>query len=230
MKMKTPIVLLHGALGDASQLQPIADALLPGPCLLPDMPGHGTLAGEAFSMDDMVEALHAALLLTGWHKPAVFGYSMGGYIALLHEARYPGYFSAIVTLGTKLAWSPAFAEQEQRVLQAEFLLTKAPELADTLKQRHGALWEQVLSHTAHMMASLGQDPPITGEMLQQVENPVVLGLGERDKMVSVDETTWAADHLRFGRMEILPGVRHPIEQVSLDVLIPWLRSTLQVEV
>lgn len=228
--MKAPIVFLHGALGDASQLQPIAVSLSPESFILPDLPGHGTLAGEAFSMDDMVQALHVALLKTGWHKPVVFGYSMGGYIALLHEVRYPGHFSSIVTLGTKLAWSPAFAEQEQRVLQAEFLLSRAPELADTLKQRHGARWEQVLAHTANMMATLGQDPPLTKELLQQVEIPVVLGLGERDKMVSMEETAWAAEYLRFGRMEVLPGVRHPIEQVSLDVLIPWLRSALGVGV
>jgi pimeloyl-ACP methyl ester carboxylesterase len=227
--MKTPILLLHGALGDASQMQPIAISLNPESFILPDLPGHGTLAGEAFSMDDLVQALHAELLKTGWHKPAVFGYSMGGYIALLHEVRYPGHFSSIVTLGTKLAWSPAFAEQEQRVLQADFLLNKAPELVEMLKQRHGAHWEEVLAHTAHMMATLGQDPPITGELLQQVEIPVVLGLGERDKMVSAEETKWAADHLRLGRMEILPGVRHPIEQVSLDILVPWLRSALETE-
>ncbi|MBK6838777.1 MAG: alpha/beta fold hydrolase [Bacteroidetes bacterium] len=41
----------------------------------------------------------------------VFGYSMGGYIALHLALRHPEQFKGIITFGTKLDWSPEVASK-----------------------------------------------------------------------------------------------------------------------
>ena len=42
----------------------------------------------------------------------IFGYSMGGYVALHAARRHPERIGSIMTLGTKFAWDTPTAEKE----------------------------------------------------------------------------------------------------------------------
>ena len=102
--MPDPIVLLHGALGARDTLRPLADALAP---LLPgDAPvhalefaGHGDtpdpdsdVGAEApFDPGRLAADVADALDARGIARATVFGYSMGGYVALHLAATHPGW-------------------------------------------------------------------------------------------------------------------------------------------
>ena len=48
--------------------------------------------------------------------------------------------------------------------------------------------------------------------------PVLLLLGDRDKMITLEETIAVFNQLPNAQMAMLPGTPHPIEQVDISLL------------
>ncbi|HKP30664.1 MAG TPA: alpha/beta fold hydrolase [Gemmatimonadales bacterium] len=223
------ILLLHGGLGARDQMAPLVaglEATLEAVSL--DLPGHGSadLAGGGFDIQTMrARVVHE---LESWHlgRVAVFGYSMGGYVALEVARRRPDLVSTVITLGTKFDWTPESAAKESRHLDAGTIRAKVPYFADQLEQRHTALgWEAVLTHTAAMMTSLGNDPVLNPDKLREVHCPVRVMVGDKDLTVSVEESLAASRAMERGELEVLPGVAHPFEKAPLDKMV---RSIVEV--
>jgi hypothetical protein len=51
-----------------------------------------------------------------------------------------------------------------------------------------------------------------------IENKVLIGLADKDNMVSLEETTSVYKQLKNGAMYMLPNTKHPIEAVNLELL------------
>ena len=147
-------------------------------------------------------------------KPTVvFGYSMGGYAALLLAARQPANVAGVVTLATKFAWSPETAASETGRLDPQKIRAKVPKFAAQLEERHRGAggWETVLAKTVTMMTELGSKPLIDDALLAKVQARVLLMVGDSDPMVSIDETAAVARKLSRGQLAVLPETGHPIE-------------------
>jgi pimeloyl-ACP methyl ester carboxylesterase len=213
------LLLLHGALGARTQFDALRPLLDPSWQLLaPDLEGHGArdLAGRPFRIEHFAENVREHLAEHGVARTAIFGYSMGGYVALHLAATHPELVSGVFTLGTKLAWTPEIVEREVRQLDAAAILEKVPRFALTLADRHtGSGWECVLRETAGLLRALGERPPLTPEALRGVVGPVRLALGDRDGTVTLEETRDAMRVLPRGELEVLPGTPHPFEKVPL---------------
>ena len=144
----------------------------------------------------------------------VFGYSMGGYVALKLESMHPETFSKILTLGTKFNWTPESAAQEARMLNPEKIEEKVASFAVYLKQLHGENnWKSVLNRTADMMLEMGNNPPITEQVLQLVHVPVTCYRGGKDTMVTEAETIWAVQNLPDASYHEIPEWIHPIDKI-----------------
>lgn len=220
------VLLVHGALGSASQLEDLKQLLQPQHAVrIVELEGHGGTrpAGDDYSMQRFAENIRAAL--TG--PSAIFGYSMGGYAALLLAADEPR-VSRVITLGTKLAWSPDVAAKETARLDPATILSKVPKFAEQLGQRHAGAggWEDVLRKTAGLMRELGSQPLVDDALLTRMPQPVRLMVGDRDTLVSIDETASAARRVREGQLAILPGTPHPIEQVRPELLAAMITDFL----
>ena len=193
-----------------------------------DLPGHGDadLAGGGFDLQTMrARVVHE---LESWHlgRVAVFGYSMGGYVALEVARRRPDLISTVITFGTKFDWTPESAAKEARHLDAARIKAKVPYFAEQLEQRHKALgWEAVLTHTAALMTSLGHSPELNPEKLREVHCPVRIMVGDKDGTVSVEESLAVSRAMERGELEVLPGVAHPFEKAPLERLV---RSIVEV--
>lgn len=226
--MTRPIVVLHGALGSAEQMGPVADALaVYGPTHCFELPGHGRtpLTNAApFSMTTFAHALRDDLTRRGIEQPIVFGYSMGGYVALLLESLAPGTLGGIVTLGTKVEWTPPIAAAAAARLDAAVLAVKVPAFAEQLRHRHESAdgWELMLQRTAALLTDLGSAPLLTAATLANVRIPVCIGVGSRDDTVSGDEAARVAALLPNASAHVLPDVPHPIERVPAQVVIDLL--------
>ena len=208
------IIILHGALGSRHQF----DALLErcgSSARFIEFPGHGSTADQEAPWSIAAFADHVANELEQiGGKARIFGYSMGGYVAMYLAMQRPDLVSRILTVGTKLAWSPTTAEHEAARLDSEGILAKVPHFAADLMRRHGE--------------DLGTTPLLTPERVTTLEQPVRLCVGDRDVMVSIDETAALARALPNGQLAVLPGTRHPMEQLDLDQLMfhitTWLDS------
>lgn len=212
------IVLLHGAIGAADQLQALA-ARLQGhqhEVYSFSFSGHGRtpFSHECFGIDAFADELRHFIAAQQLARPHVFGYSMGGYVALYAASQYPDLLGRIATLGTKFHWTPEIAQKESRMLDADAIIAKVPAFAKTLETRHGDDWKTLLTKTADMMSRLGPAPL----QLSVLDHKVMLGLADADHTVTIDETHAAYRQLKQGSMYMLPNSKHPIETVDVALL------------
>lgn len=217
------IVLLHGALGSDRQMEPLKNHLSKNfdvhvLCFEGHGERNGLLAIQNFSAN-----LTDFLKEKNLESPLVFGYSMGGYVALYNEAQSPGTFSKIVTLGTKFNWTPEVAAREVRMLNPDIVEEKVPKFASHLSRMHEPNdWKENMRNTASMMEVMGENPPLNEVDLSQVQCPVNLLVGEKDVMVSEAETLVIKEQLSNVRFNVLEGVEHPIEKLELGKLEDFL--------
>lgn len=223
--MKTPLILLHGAIGASCQLKAIAGSLSDRFDIhLFDFPGHGGKepSGESFSIPVFAEALKQYILQHGLLQPAVFGFSMGGYVAMYLARQFPELLSGVATLGTKYQWDEATAEREVKMLNPEVIQEKVPVFAAGLAAIHAPNdWKEVLRKTARMLINMGKTTPLTMDDFRTIKIPALLMVGDRDKMVTLEETAATYKHMPNARMAVLPNTPHPIEQVD-PALLPQL--------
>ncbi|WP_018476286.1 alpha/beta fold hydrolase [Pontibacter roseus] len=221
------LLLLHGALGAAATLHPLRNLLEASFTMHTlSFSGHGGQPlDQPFRIEQFAEDVLRYLDQQDLPQVDVFGYSMGGYVALYLALHHPQRIGRIFTLATKFAWSPETAAKEVKMLQPEKVAEKVPQFAATLAERHHPEdWQEVMRHTAEMMRHLGEHPPLTADTLPQVSNPVQVSVGDQDTMVSLEETAWAFRHLPNARLLVLPATRHPLELVDLQRLSHEIRQ------
>ena len=216
-----PVILLHGALGSLEQLMPIASSLQkkgfePHPL---EFSGHGqTPNSDRFNIQQFSEELLEFINQKSIQGADIFGYSMGGYVALYTAANHPVEIGKIITLGTKFHWDEKTALNEQKNLDPDTILQKVPKYAVSLEKRHGAEWKNLLQRTAAMMLEMGHNNPLKPEHFSKITKACMIGIGDNDQMVTLDETLKVYKQLPNARMYMLPNTKHPMEMVNTHLL------------
>jgi pimeloyl-ACP methyl ester carboxylesterase len=221
--MNQSIVLLHGALGSQQQLEPLKEVLQKTYLVHSfNFIGHGgNEIPDTLSMNDMVEQLRQYIEanIPADHELTLFGYSMGGYAALLLASKNVCKIDRIITLGTKLDWNVAQAENEIKMLNPAIIEEKIPAFAQELKTRHQpADWKLLLEKTAEMIRDLGENQYLNSSTYAHIHCPCKLMVGDKDKMVTLDETVNAHKCITGSRLSVLPSTPHPIEKVDMHCL------------
>lgn len=218
----TDLVLLHGALGDAGQLAPLATRLGDGRrVVVIELEGHGAtpLRDRPLRIESFADDVIAQLDRQGIGRADIFGYSMGGYVALYLAATSSARIARVATLATKLAWTPDVAARESAMLDPVAIRAKVPRFAAALEARHtGAGWEALLAHTAELLHELGARPRVSEALLASATQPVRISVGDRDATVTIEECAAAVRQLASGELEVHPRTPHAFEKVSLDRL------------
>jgi pimeloyl-ACP methyl ester carboxylesterase len=226
---KLNLLLLHGALGAAAQFDALVPALADtynAEAL--DFEGHGKRPSLKKRHGFRIEDFAADVL--GWldsQKIAtidVFGYSMGGYVALYLAHTAPERVGRIMTLGTKVLWTMESAAKEAGMMNPDTIEAKVPHFARTLEARHALPWQLVLRHTREMMEGLGADNLLHEEVLTSIPHPIRVVVGDRDTTVSVEEAAQVFRTLPNGQLEVLPDTGHPLEKVGTERLAGMIRG------
>ncbi|SMG29387.1 alpha/beta hydrolase fold [Marivirga sericea] len=218
---KPNLILLHGALGSSQSFENLKPLLSKNfNLIIPDLKWHGSrsAADSKFRMQDLITDFENILQKENIHSANVFGFSMGGYVALSLALKHPEQFQKIMTLGTKLDWKPEQSEKESKMLNPEKIQEKVPQFADHLKSLHGKNWDHLCRQTAHMMKGLGVSPILTTENISTIDLPIKLCLGDQDHMVSLEETKAFYSVLLKGEMKLLSSCPHPIEKLDPKLL------------
>jgi pimeloyl-ACP methyl ester carboxylesterase len=221
------LVLLHGALGAASQLQPLKKILENQfEIFILEFEGHGLTKSDAlFSIDLFVSNLKSFLDYNNLKNVVVFGYSMGGYVALKLASKHPEYFEKIITLGTKFDWTPESAEREIKMLNPEKIEEKVPAFAKMLDRLHSENgWKNVMRKTADMMQRLGNGEATMDEVYQNIKTKCFIGVGDGDQMVTQDETKRVASLIKNAEFYLLENTVHPIDKVDLTKLAGLIKE------
>lgn len=217
---KSPIIFLHAALGVESDMSPLMDVFRQNDYIgySFNFSGHGNNLSETkeFRIDLFAKDLDTFIKNNNLHRPIVFGHSMGGYVALYHKANFDeSPISSIFTYGTKFNWSDKTLQKELPLLDPDYLSEKYPHLVETLKTKHGQRWKHLLLSTAHMMQNLERLDGLTKEDFASIDIPVMLILGDQDRVVSFEETSTVNSFLKYGQMKTVSHSKHELERSNL---------------
>jgi pimeloyl-ACP methyl ester carboxylesterase len=182
--------------------------------------GHGDyLSSNEFSMQLFVDQVISFLKQSKVENTHIFGYSIGGYVALKLALKAPNMVSKIITLGTKFDWSKEATDKEIAMLNPELMEAKIPDYVAILKSLHSPNnWKDVVGKTANLMLSLVSGSKLSSEDLMLIENDVLISVGEKDRMVSIEESSMAVSFLRNANLKVIDNFRHPLELVDKEML------------
>ena len=186
-----PVVLLHGNGGSHEHLSVMAEQLDSAGYLVYALDSRGQGANaplEEYHYADMAEDVYAFCQALGIEKPAVFGWSDGGIIALLTEVLHPGTFRAIAVSGANITPDGIVGfEEMRRALTTDSLgnpIAPAP------------LHEMMLT-----------EPHITPAELGTIACPTLVVAGEHD-LILEEQTRLIARSIPHGSLLILWGEDH----------------------
>jgi pimeloyl-ACP methyl ester carboxylesterase len=228
--MSAPLILLPGALGAAEQFKPLLTHLVRYQTFTYNFPGHGgrQLPTNGLTMEALAEDFIRWLTDFRLRDVEVFGYSMGGYIALLAAAQRPDLIAKVCTLGTKFDWSARTAADLNAGLDPSVIEARAPKAAEVLAARHHK-WTYLAWATMQMLDQLGAAPLLTDELLPRIEIPALILRGEGDKVVTEAESRHVADLLPNATFDTIANSRHHWEQTSLPDLLPVMTNFFVIE-
>lgn len=217
--MKKDLIILHGALGCSSQFTngiPFLEDHFN--LIFLDFPGHGKNEenNETLSIENC--ALYLQNQFKAHPLACIFGYSMGGYVALWAAYNQLIKPTSIMTLATKFNWTPEFAIKETKMMEPDNLMQIAPAFIENLQKQHGAKWEYLLKKTRVMMTDLGNQVLLGEPELSIIDVPVCITVGFKDKMVSIEESLWAARNIPKSEFEVFPKMQHPAERINWEQL------------
>jgi pimeloyl-ACP methyl ester carboxylesterase len=214
------ILLLHGALGSKEELLPLERTLSVDFTVHSiNFHGHG---GEPSENNFSIE--YFARQVLDWMADKkigsiiIIGYSLGGFVGLYLAHNYPEKIKKLITIGTKLNWDSSIAEKEIARLNPDAIQEKLPAFADALKARHSPeKWKDVLNRFADMLRHIGQFNPIRLGDYSKIQTPVLLMVGDRDKLVTFVETTTVYKELPNGQLAVLPNTPHSITALNVTL-------------
>ena len=182
-----PVLLLHGNGGEHDHLSVMVDQLDSAGYLVYalDSRGQGANAPLAeYHYVDMAEDVCAFIQELELERPAVFGWSDGGNVALQLEVLHSGILGAIVTSGANI-----FPEGVEVGFWEEFS-----------KQKEN-------DSIAPLVKMMLYEPEMCFEDLQQVQCPALIVAGEYD-LIDSAHTRGIAENIPQGKVLFLQGEDH----------------------
>lgn len=220
---KPNLLFLHGALGSKSQFSPLIPFLKDTFQIHTlDFEGHGSssLKDRTFRNVHFAENILDYLNENSLSHVNIFGYSMGGHVGLYLAKTSPERVNKIFTLASKFLWTPEIAEREAAFLDPDKIREKVPQFAKILEERHAVSgWKNVLQKTEEMFLMLGEENILPVEDMGQIPHGVRIGVGDKDHMVSIEESVAVYRSLPEGELQIFPKTPHPLEKIPLSNLV-----------
>lgn len=227
------ILFLHGFMGSSNDWWPLLTQLSKYfHCICVDLPGHGQTASSDENIPSIACSLLELLGSLSIDQPCqLFGYSLGGRIALYLALHYPQYWRKVAVESASVGLATPAAQQErQRQDQAIARKLRQPNLdfAEFLKDWYQqpvfqgmnthpnfpALIAQRLQNKPFALAQslenagLGSQPYL-GQLLSNNQIPLLLMVGANDdKFVAINQTMAAS--CPAAELLIVPHCSHNI--------------------
>ena len=235
------LVLLHGFTQDGTLWGPFGELLARSARLeAVDLPGHGSSASIALSLEETADALVAQL---GGDAVDLLGYSLGGRVALVTALRHPASIRRLVLIGATAGITEPSAREarraldERRALELETTGDVAGFIEDWLSQpmfarldpRRAGAERRALNSAAGLAASLrlmgtGTMAPLW-DQLGTCATPTLLLAGASDPRFT-DAARRMAARMPEATFSLVPGAGHAchLEQPALTAQLvrAWL--------
>ena len=181
-----PVILLHGNGGSHNDLQRQISQLVEAgyKVYAPDSRGQGANAAlPEYHYADMAEDIFQFVRALGISRPAIYGWSDGGIVALLVEVLHPGTAGMLAVSGAN-ASPDAMSESFKQQAREEYAETGNP-----------------------LIKLMLEEPHITEEQLGGITAPVLVAAGSED-LIPLDHTLLIANSLPNSQLVIVEGEDH----------------------
>ena len=210
------MILLHGAGVDHHWWHPQAVALSAEfPLQTPDLPGHGSRAGEPFRLARSIAELRDSTASLQGSRAILVGISLGGYVAAAFADRHPEMVSGLVICGASMNMN-GLAGLGFRLTGALLRLRGAGWIEEkTLEAYRKRIRPEILSSAVpnglFMQAAMSAFAQVSGRdyhrMLGRLAAPVLVLNGEGDEP-NVRSQQELLDVLQNGSLHTIPAAGH----------------------
>ncbi|MDZ4758523.1 MAG: alpha/beta fold hydrolase [Bacteroidota bacterium] len=220
------LILVHGALGSSNSWQHIVTHLEEHYYIHNiNLPGHGASL-EPMKETNLKYFSDYILNYTEGNRLNDYimaGYSMGGYLGLYMAANHYKGLQKLYTIATKMLWDDAIANKEAMKLDYNTVSEKAPQFLTMQQNAHPNNWPYILSDTQNILQQIGQNP-ITTAHLNAIQIPVQMCVGNKDHMVTQEETLQAAAEILNSSYIILDEQPHIIEKMNGEIVAESIKK------
>lgn len=180
-----PVILLHGNGGSHNDLETTQRDLAQAGYMVYALDSRGQGANARLSeyhYKDMATDVYEFIKTKGLEKPAVFGFSDGGIIALQLEVMYPGTLGAIATGGANIFVKGALVPEFEQGFLAQ--PTDEP-----------------------LVKMMQNEPTMTPQDMHTIQAPSLIMSGEHD-LILENHTRLIGENIPDARVKIIPGEDH----------------------
>ncbi|MEO0559930.1 MAG: methylmalonyl-CoA epimerase [Bacteroidota bacterium] len=212
-----PLVTLHAALGSTALEidRLVAHWESEFRVIALDFSGHGRSASSSGrpTWDTYTDDASALIELLDLRDVRLFGFSMGGAIALTTAARHPDRISRIASHATNVQWT---TDDVDRMVPAMLATLDAPDgrWATRLAETHGERWPTLIRQLVAFTRGL-PGAWIPNEVLATVSQPTLISAGDEDRYFDVRHAVQLYKVLPASSLWIAPGIDHPIQSVHV---------------
>lgn len=224
------LVMLHGARGAATLLRPLGEAVASGhQVIILNLLGHGGRPlPERFSLAALGADVLAQMDAHGLGRVHLFGYSLGGTLALWLACHHPERFIGWCALAPKVrfdARTVSHFTHLSSLARIERPGSPQPELQTRLHP--GQDWRMLAERLAEMYRRFGKQAELIESDLEAMRRPGLLISASEDPLLSGEE--FLALHRLIPNSQALSfsGSAHPLEALPQPQLVAALRTWLQ---
>ncbi|HTO38120.1 MAG TPA: alpha/beta hydrolase [Brumimicrobium sp.] len=222
------LILIHGALGTKSEFDEVLPLLSKQyNVICYEIPHHGELQNSDNSFEIKELTRHFLSFLNEMGPSYVYGFSLGGYIALTAALSNETNFKGIVTQGTKFNWNLEEAKKETSSLSVDFLSNNAESFYSYLKDLHGEYLPELLEKTKNFMLDLGATPTLSPSTIGQLKIPVRITRGGKDRMVTKEESLSITEALSNGLYFEVPHMVHPLGYIAAKNIVRHIQTQIE---
>ena len=206
-----------------------------------DLPGHGLspAATEAFTVDDLADAVIALADSYGINKFCYAGVSLGGAIGLTLALRYPDRVNAVISICS----APKFGDSEDWLARAARVRSEGLDfIADSVAER----WfsekfrnrkPELVAQTVDALRNIDVESYALGcealasyditKQLTEIDVPVMVVSGELDPVVSYEYALAYSQQLKEGSIIEVLGVAHQAVLEAPEVLAKHINYSVR---
>ena len=213
-----PLVVLHGALGSTSletdRLVRFWERRFRVHAV--DLRGHGasTMPDGVPTWDDYTGDVVAVVEALGLERFRLFGFSLGGGVALGVAAHLGDRVERLAVYGVNVRWSKA--EVEAMVGPMERVEAENPFWARRLAETHGAeRWRGLVADLMAFTRAL-PDQHMPDQMLVAITAQTLVSTGDADRFFDVRHAVELYRTIPEARLWVIPGLDHPLQGVDAE--------------
>jgi pimeloyl-ACP methyl ester carboxylesterase len=220
-----PLLLLHGGLGSIDMFEPGLPVLAKTRQVIAvDLHGHGrtTLGDRPISLPDMGDDMAVLVKQLGYDSVDVFGYSLGGGVALRFAVQHPQAVRRLAIMSAVFAQDGFYPEMLPQ--QAQVSGAMADAMKETPMYRSYMAVAPRPQDFPRLLDGMGEwmrTPYDWSDDVKKLEGPVMLVYADADMIRpehivrfyqllggGLRDAGWQREHMSPNRLAILPGYTH----------------------